>query len=511
MPKSTKQISRRDFLRAGTCGAMTIGPLINTLAQLTLVNSATASISAGSSDYKALICIFLRGGCDTNNVIIPRGVHPFAQTYMFDRGAVAVRNGVAHPEYNPGGNDNTLPINLPNGERFGLHPSLVNLAQMFNNREAGFVCNVGTLSEPITQSTYSSSSLPKQLFSHSDQQSQWMSSIADKPYTSGWGARVADLYNDTWNAQSQTSMLITAAGNNQFMAGGGVPQYSVSSTGAISLTGFGQDYRGALESDGSYKSTSTGERLKALEEIMNYSHAHILEESYRKVVTNARANETLINQAVKAESELNIDFNAIWQSMNATGGFADELKVIARLIAGRAYLGNNRQIFFVDMGGFDNHSAINGALPGLLSDLDRGIGAFNAGMKELAEKDDNFAYNQVTTFQASDFNRTWTPNGTDINLAGTDHAWGSHCFVFGGAVDGGQLFGEYPELAVGGKDDVPRSSRGRWIPTTSVDQYTAVLANWFGVPLGSSEMEAILPNLNRFPTPLGTETNLQFL
>lgn len=187
------------------------------------------------------------------------------------------------------------------------------------------------------------------------------------------------------------------------------------------------------------------------------------------------------------------------------------MKVIARLIAGRSFLGNTRQIFFVDMGGYDHHAGINDSLPGLLQELDRGIGAFNAGMKELEQRDSDFNYNQVTTFQASDFNRTWTPNGVDINSAGTDHAWGSHCFVFGGAVQGGAFFGAYPELAVGGKDDVPRSSRGRWIPTTAVDQYTAVLANWFGVPMQSSEMQTILPNLNRFPNPLSAEANLQFL
>lgn len=511
MPKTLTHMSRRQFLKAGTCGAMTIGPLVNTLAQLTLVNSAAASTLNNSADYKALICIFLRGGCDTNNVIIPRAGHPFAEAYALDRGAVAVSNGVIHPTYNPNAMDLTLPIASNGGEPFGLHPSLINLAEMFNNREACFVSNVGTLSEPITPTTYSTSSLPKQLFSHSDQQTQWMSSIADKPYTSGWGARVADLYNDTWNPEGQTSMLITAAGNNQFMAGGGVPQYSVTSAGAISLAGFGNNYGSALNSDGTYRQGPTGERLKALEQIMQYSHSHILEESYRTVINSARANEEQINQAVKAESLLDINFDTIWRDRNATSSFADEMKVVARLIAGRSNLGNQRQIFFVDMSGFDNHAAINGSLPGLLEDLDRGIGAFNAGMKVLAEKDSTFDYNQVTTFQASDFNRTWTPNGTDVNTAGTDHAWGSHCFVFGGAVQGGQLYGSYPELVVGGQDDVPRSSRGRWIPSTSVDQYTAVLANWFGIPINSSEMQTILPNLNRFPDPLRNETNLTFL
>ncbi|MEM8866789.1 MAG: DUF1501 domain-containing protein [Verrucomicrobiota bacterium] len=520
MPKTLGKISRRDFLKAGTCGAMTIGPLVNTIAQLSLINSASASTLGGTtlvgSDYKALVCIFLRGGCDMNNVVIPIGSNPQGAAYAADRAAVAIPNGIVHPTYNPSGANNTHPLNLPDQDPIGLHPSLSNLAGMFNGGEASFVCNVGTLAEPTLQSGYSTSSLPKQLFSHSDQVTQWMSSIADKPYTSGWGARVAELYNDTWNLHSQTSMLITAAGNNQFMNGSpNNSQYSVTSTGAISLASFGYTqvgpYGKALNANGNYRNNSSGERLKALEGIMQYSHAHILEEGYSEVVRSARANEAVISEAIQVEQNLGIDFNTIFANYGAIGDIADELKAVARLIAGRECLGNNRQIFFVDLGGFDNHQDINNDLPALLSMLDNSIGAFNESMKELDSKDPEFSYNKVTTFQASDFNRTWTPNGTDINSAGTDHAWGSHSFVFGGAVNGGQLFGTFPELAIGGSDDVPSGSRGRWIPTTAVDQFAAVLANWFGVPNGSSEMAAIFPNLYRFQDPFNIDAKLGFL
>lgn len=519
MPKYLGKISRRDFLKAGTCGAMTIGPLVNTIAQLSLINSASASALGGTalvgSDYKALVCVFLRGGCDMNNVLIPVGGNPQAAAYASDRGAVAVPNGVVHPTYNPSGADDTIGINVPGQDAFGLHPSLSNLAAMFAGGDAGFVTNLGTLAEPTTQNGYSTTSLPKQLFSHSDQVTQWMSSIADKPYTSGWGARVADLYNDTWNLHSQTSMMITAAGNNQFMNGSpNVNQYTVTSTGAISLAsfGYGSDrYQSALTGEGNYRKNSAGERLKALEGIMQYSHAHILEEGYSEVVRSARANEAVISEAIQVEQNLGIDFDTLFTNNGAVGGVAEELKAVARLIAGRECLGNNRQIFFVDLGGFDNHQDINGDLPDLLTQLDNALGAFNAGMKELDTKDPNFNYDKVTTFQASDFNRTWTPNGTDVVSAGTDHAWGSHSFVFGGAVNGGHFYGNYPELAIGGVDDVPKGSRGRWIPTTSVDQFAAVLANWFGVPAGSSEMAAIFPNLYRFQDPFSVEAKLGFL
>ncbi len=518
MPKTLGKISRRDFLKAGTCGAMTIGPLVNTIAQLSLINSASASALGGTNlvgdDYKALVCVFLRGGCDMNNVLIPVAGNAQAEAYAFDRAAVAIPNGVTHQVYNPSGIDRTIKITVSNNdESFGLHPSLKNLANMFNNGEASFVCNVGTLAEPTTQGGYSTNSLPKQLFSHADQVTQWMSSISDKPYKSGWGARVAELYNDTWNVNSPTSMLITAAGNNQFMNGSSkVSQYSVASTGAISLASFGSNYSNALNNlNGTYLNNSAGERLKALEGIMQYSHAHILEEGYSEVVRSALANEAIINEAIKVEQTLDIDFDAIFADRDAVGNVADELKAVARLIAGRECIGNKRQIFFVDLGGFDNHQDINDDLPALLSMLDKALGAFNASMIKLADKDEHFKYDNVTTFQASDFNRTWTPNSTDVASAGTDHAWGSHSFVFGGAVNGGQFFGTFPELAIGGHDDVPSGSRGRWIPTTSVDQFAAVLANWFGVPANSTEMDTIFPNLNRFQNPFIIDANLGFL
>jgi uncharacterized protein (DUF1501 family) len=523
MFEEPRKFSRRDFLATGTCGAMGVGSLVNTIAQLQLINSAAASSLPIGSDYKALVCIFLRGGCDMNNVVIPRTTHPQAAAYANDRGVVGINNGVVHELYNITGLDDTIPITVPATDPFGLHPSCANLASMFNTGEAAFVTNVGTLAHPTTPANYNSISLPTQLFSHSNQVTEWMSSISDKPYTSGWGARVAELYHDTWNPLSSTSMLITAAGNNQFMNGGEVFPYSVTSAGAISLTGFGTNYSSALNPDGTYKDGSTGDRLKALERIMTYSHSHLLEDGYSTVVQRARENEAIITEATQAAS--GVDIEATWTAPSTNVG--NELKAIAKLIAGRHCLGNTRQIFFVDLGGFDNHQDINDDLGRILGEVDDAVGAFNNIMKALdAVPETDFDYNMVTTFQASDFNRTWTPNSEDPGLAGTDHAWGTHSFVVGGAVNGGivdgglgnggtlnggTLYGSFPELAVGGLNDVPSGSRGRWIPTTSVDQFAAVLAEWFGVPPGSSEMAAIFPNLTRFEDPFGGSANLGFL
>ncbi len=506
------RLSRRQFLSKGTCGLMGIGSLVNTMSQLQLMNSAVAStLGPVSSDYKALVCIFLRGGCDMNNVLIPVGENPQAATYASDRGAVAIPNGV-ETSFNPDGEDVTHHLSGTPAP-FGLHPSLTNLANIYNAGEAGFITNVGTLAEHTTRDTYNSSSLPRQLFSHSDQVTEWMSSIADAPYTSGWGARVADLYHDTWNTLSNSSMLISASGNNQFLNGStDVPQYTVTTTGAVSLSGFGTDYSNALNPDGTYRDTSQGHRLKGLERIMAYSHSNLIGEAYTSIVKRARETEAVITAATQSATDIGLDLDAIFSTYGAAGtNIGDELLSIARLIAGRSQLGNNRQIFFVDLGGFDNHQDINEDLTLLLSELDAALGAFHASMQALATLDADFDSNMVTTFQASDFNRTWTPNGEDPTSAGTDHAWGSHAFVMGGAVQGGNLYGTLPELAVGGISDVPSGTRGRWIPTTSVDQYAAVLAHWFGVPLNSSEMQTIFPNLDRFDDPFTGTANLAFL
>ena len=514
MAKNKNRISRRKFIGLGSCGAMSLAPFFNTISQLTFINSASASaLTTTPSDYKALICVFLGGGCDTNNVLIPRKGHPAAEAYTRLRSAVAVPNGVVHPDYNPSGRDDTIPIQSPPTQPFGMGVELKNLAAAYNNGEAAIVQNVGALVEPLTASTYGTARLPGGVFGHDVGAANWMSSIAEKPFNSGWGARMAELYNDTWNPQSRSTMLIGLEGNVRFLSGSDVLQYNLNPTGALPLEGFGgSTYGWALDEQGEYKQNQLGEELKAVDKIMGYEgYSHMLHQSYKNAFRNARTNEGIINQALAAEQSLNLDFDGIWRSYSANTDFGNKLKAIARVIAGRSSIGNMRQIFYVNLSGWDHHNALLDNLNNHYTYLDNGLGAFNAGMKALAENDPSFDYNSVVTFQASDFNRTFVANGIDPLTAGSDHAWGSHCFVMGGAVNGGQLYGQFPELAIGGPDATPFDSRGRWIPSTAIDQYVAVLANWFGVPLNSTEMETILPNLYRFTAPLGSEANLAFL
>ncbi|MEM9480092.1 MAG: DUF1501 domain-containing protein [Verrucomicrobiota bacterium] len=555
------KVDRRRFLRRGGLAGLGLGSMAATLANLKMMSEATASQTSVGSDYKALVCFFLNGGCDTNNVVIPIGNNPQADNYKLDRGVAGIPETQADaiamqtqyglsftPEWitgADGGAGTEINSPSPTDQQFGLHPSLKTMASMFNQGNLAFVTNCGTLAEQTTAGNYNNAVLPIQLFSHADQVNQWFSSVPQNPFVSGWAGRIADLFeqNNT-NPEAKTSMLITAAGNTDLLVspGGTVPQYSVTTTGAIPLTGYGTNYAGALDGNGKYDTNSTGRRLRAFEAIMNYNHSHVIEQGYNTVVKRARGNEETIGAAVAiadtnsgassnpgpfpTDNYLDNLFVTTYNTLRGTNftqasqlpNDVEEMLIIAKLITGRKCLGNNRQVFFMNKGGFDNHQDINDDLPGLLGDVDAIVACFDQAMQDLAQYDPDFDYNMVTTFQASDFNRTWTPNGDDYGTSGTDHAWGTHTWIFGGAVEDvaapstGKLYGFFPELAVGGADDVPQGNRGRWIPTTATDQYYARLANWFGVSTADlSGPQGIFPNLDEFVDPFNAAANLDFI
>ena len=489
-------VGRRGFFRRSMLGTLGMTGAAQTFHHLGVMNAAACAGPAVG--FKALVCIFLRGGCDMNNFLIPRTTNPQAEKYTLERGVVGIPNGSTSA---PG--DTTIPLTALSGDPYGLHPNLPGMASMFNSGELGVVANCGTLSEVVTPANYGNAILPVQLFSHADQVTQWMAgSEPEKPFNSGWGGRIAKEFGPDGlclNPDSKTSMLITVAGNAEFLSspGGSVPQYAVTDNGAISLAGYGTNYANAIDSTTEkYKTTNTGRRLEAFEDVMLHEHTHILEDGYNTVVKSARANEAIVGEALATAEATTVDFDGLFPNTD----LGRELKMVAKLIAGRGDLGNNRQIYFVDQGGYDNHQDINADQPANFDELDGAITAFNQAMKDLAADSNNgFDYNEVIGFQASDFNRTWTPNGTDPLNSGTDHAWGTHAFVFGGPVNGGKLYGKFPQLEVGGPDDVPSGSRGRWIPTTAVDQYSAVLAKWLGIP--PADLGDVFPNLSEFPDP----------
>lgn len=507
---SSSFLTRRDFLGKSACSTMALTGIIDTIAHLKLMQGALAQ-SGGSGGYKALVVLFLFGGNDSNNTLIPRIGHSQYDNYKDARGILGIVDdqhlGDPIPNTNATYDFASLPLTGTGlSEPHGIHYAMPEVQGLFDNQKLSFVRNVGTLSHPITRSDYFNSKhlLPPQLFSHSDQQIQWQSSISDQPFRTGWGGRAADELLS--HQGSDVSLSISLAGINSLQVGNSTSQYAVTSSGAIPLTGYGTDYSSALNPDGTYKTGVHGRRLQAFDEITEYVHAHLLEDGYDEVVRTSRANEEVVNAAVAASDQTTID-NA-FAAVSATSGLANQLKMIAKLISGRGTIGNSRQIFFCSAGGYDTHrnqmgyynsqgNLVPGAHANLMEDLSKALAGFQGAMDGIGDTDN------VLTITHSDFTRTLTPNGSSVSGDGSDHGWGGHHIVMGGPVDGGKVFGEFPELVVDGNYDAG-TTRGRWLPTTSVDQYSAVAANWLGVP----DLGTIFPNLSRFDDPFDPNASI---
>jgi len=511
--------TRRDFIRQSSCAALGVTGLVNALAHLRLMTAAMAQGAPGGG-YKALVFLFQNGGNDANNMVVPAGDAGSSMAradYEAGRGVLALPAAVLHPL--------TVPVtssafNLHYGGQpvpLGFHPSAGPLAELFNAGKLGVVANVGTLAYPVpSRAAYNAGTvpLPSQLFSHSDQQMQWQSSLPDRPFASGWGGRAAELLHASYNSPtaSKVSMSISLAGVNSFQVGtsGNVVQYVVQPTGVVAISGYGTNYTSALNADGTYKTDDTGKRFKAFEDIIKLTHDNLHEEEHRRILLRARATEGVIGAAMTAASASGTDFDGIFTAADANHSLGNQLKMIAKLIAGRTTLGNERQIFFCQVGGYDTHQNMLASHANLMDELATGMKAFHDVLNAPGVN----AWNEVVTFTASDFNRTFTPNNTDPLKAGSDHAWGGHALVMGGAVHGGDIYGQFPLLktgaATGSIDAGKTTTRGRWIPSTAVDQYCAVLTKWLGA--GSTELATIFPNLPRFDDPFATATaNLAFL
>ena len=470
--------SRRSFFRQAACAAVGTLSIATTLRDLRFINTAAAQ--GTFTDYKALVCIFLSGGNDSNNLIIPVGSE--YGNYA------AVRQNLALPEAA------VLPIApiVGDGHTYGLHPTTTKIQTLFGEGKAAMLFNVGPLVHPLTRAQYSANSVPKppQLFSHSDQVTHWQTSLPDQPPKSGWGGRIADLLHPLQyelvgavpTANSAKIALCTSiAGANTFEVGNIFAQYHVSTTGAVVLSG------------------TTGARLQAMKDILALSNPNLQRTAYAGVSKNAIDTGDLLNAAIAPTAPTNY-----WGVTFPNTSLGNQLKMIARLIeAGRrpssgtpTGLDMSRQIFFASVGGYDTHTSQigTGAAPtdttvgahtNLLNELSEAVFAFQRAMEQIG------ASNEVTSFTASDFGRTFKTNGQ-----GSDHAWGSHHMIFGGAVKGQRTYGTFPVLQVSGPDAVPTSTEGRWIPTIAVDQYSATLAKWFGV--SSGDMATVFPNIGHF-------------
>jgi uncharacterized protein (DUF1501 family) len=429
---------------------------------------------AQSSDYKALVCIFLFGGNDSGNMVIPYD----------DYASYAA----ARPETSVGiPQASLLPINPPSaGATFGLHPSLTGLHELWGMGRLGVVCNVGPLVEPTSRAAYlaGSAQRPLNLFSHSDQQNQWQTSISTAGSASGWGGRIAD---QTRALNGTTFPQITSLAGTPIFTSGNTER-------PLAIAAAPTRLDGALRLDGFPNPPDNDIRYRGLRDLLNLDHSFSLVRGASRVTGEALSVETALRAA---GDPIIAPF-----PLNPRTGLGNQLEQVAKVISLRNVLGMRRQVFFCSLGGFDTHSGqVNVGAPtagthaNLLAQVSGAMRAFYQATETLGVAD------QVTSFTLSDFSRTFVPNGT----LGTDHAWGSHQFIMGGAVRGGDFYGDrgpagtfFPTLAPNGPDDTDQgnNARGRWIPTVAIDQFGAALARWFGV--SDADMPAVFPNVGRF-------------
>lgn len=454
-----KLIERRRFLQMGVGGAAALAGALGPVRVLHAAPRGTLGSGSGDDDYRALVCVFLFGGADTANLLVPRST-PEYTIYSQSRQDLAVPQGSLLP---------ITPITPPSlpGAEYGLNAAVPELAQRFEEGKLGFVANIGPLVAPITKAEFEAKTVPvpPRLFSHNDQQLQWQLAEADALHGRGWCGRLADRVAHL-NGVTPLSTNISLGGPVPMLVGETSFPYSMNAEGSESL---------ALMVEGS-------ERQKVFEKLLR-SRGHALEDGFIRTQQEAIEIDALISEALPLAPGFEGTFPAGIP-------LAAQLRMVAQLISVRAELGMKRQVFFVSMGGYDTHDQQNTTLSGLYRDLSLALDSFQQAIDQIG------AGSKVTTFTSSDFGRTLSSNGK-----GSDHGWASHAMVLGGAVRGGDIYGAMPDLTLGGPDNL---DGGRTIPKISIDQYAATMSRWFGLP--PEELETVFPNLAHF-----AERDLGFL
>ena len=476
--------SRRAFLRRSGQLALT-GTALPFALNLAAMGEAAAF---DATDYKALVCVFFYGGNDYANTVVTYD-DPSYNAYSTIRGGGAgqTAGGIALAKADLVATLLNPTTALAGGKQYALHPAMTGLSGLFNSGQAAVQLNVGPLVVPLTRAQYTSSDrktypLPPKLFSHNDQQSIWQSSSPEGS-TIGWGGNIGDLALSSNSTSLFTCINVT--GNAVFLSGDSALSYQVSSGGgAVAINGVKNNV---------YGSSAVKNAMAAL---VQQSRNHTLENEYNKVTTRAIGAEAQVTSGLAGVT--------LATAFPTGNSLADQLKTVARLIGARNALGTRRQVFMVSIGGFDLHDNLIAQHPGVLGKVSDALSAFYKATAELG------VANKVTAFTASDFGRTLASNGD-----GSDHGWGSHHLVVGGAVKGKALYGTPPPVSVGNTaaaSDQWHVGQGRLLPSTSVDQYAATLAKWFGV--ADSELTGILPNISRFGVAAGRPdypTNLGFM
>lgn len=486
---------RRDFLRSALCATAASGAFGALWPKLVLAAGSPLQLSRAKSDYRALVCVFLNGGCDSFSTLVPiNGPHRTVYDAARSGSGQGSFNGQSDPSDLRVASDQLLALSgiSADGSAYGLHPRMPGLRDLVDGGRAAIVANVGPLVRPLDAHDYRNdlSPVPFQLFSHSDQTVLWQTPRADSGQRIGWGGRLADLFHAS-NANPLLSMNMSIRGENVFQAGEAVLPYFLDEEGAEIISRI--DTRGGR--------TWNQRRRDSFDAIMQASYAHPFERAYADRVRSAReageqlAEALLLDRSVDGSGRetgyLDDVYAPFWQAFGLSWQRADQgranlprlaaqLLMVARVIRQRGALQMSRQIFFTELRGFDTHDSQNADLPALLGELSQSLLAFDQVMQSLTLDQ------SVTTFTASEFGRTLSNNGN-----GTDHGWGGHHFVIGGAVSGGRVFGELPPLDL--EDTRLNVGQGRIVPTLSVDQYAATLSRWYG--LDDSLRGTVFPNL----------------
>jgi uncharacterized protein (DUF1501 family) len=437
-------LNRRSFIKYASLAAAGNAAAIRPFGALN-------AFAQGASSYKALVCVFLFGGNDANNTLIQFDTAGY-NNYSTIRGPLAIPQS------------QLLQLSaLPN---FALNPNLPDIQTLFDNRNAAFVANVGTLIEPTTKAQFKAGTgLPTNLFSHPDQQLEWQNAAQSGATSTGWAGRIADTLNASYNSGASVPMITSVAGDTLFCNG------SASTPVSVSPGNLG----GAQCSEGTTECNAQQATAQAL---LSFDSGLTLVHADNSITNNAYNYAKTLTAATQSVPPLLTVFPA--------GGLGAQLKQVAQIIQVRAALGVSRQIFFCGIGNFDTHADQLVLQNALLAGISPALAAFYAATVELGVQ------SNVTTFTMSDFSRTYQPNSN----TGSDHAWGSHHIVIGGAVNGGQMYGTFPTLALNGPDD--SGTNGRWVPSTGSVQYAATLASWFGV--STAQMPTIFPNIGSFST-----------
>ena len=463
---------RRKFIRAAAAGGAlyAFGRTPDTV-------WAQAAGTGGFSDYKALVCLFMFGGNDSWNMVVPNSTAEYnayarsrgggtASSLAIDRAALLPVTRVGQGAGDPS---------------FGFHPSMTGVRDLFAAGRLAVLPNIGPLVRPTTKAQYQSAAtsghtLPPQLFSHNDQQDQWHSLRGRAVMRSGWAGRVADVLASR-TADQQLALNVSLAGQTFFQAGEVARPYVSGSTGAATFTGFGT-------------TGVAGGRRSSFEALLAASSGSSTNTMYERSFATVQRRALQYADRVNAAIAAGPNFAALPNTGVTLTPLQTQLRTVAKMIASRSQLSMSRQIFFVSVGGFDQHDTLLADQPGLLTNVSNSIKMFHDAVAEIGLQD------SVTLFTHSDFGRTLTSNGD-----GSDHAWGGVQLVAGGAVRGGRFYGDYPLLEIGSTLEI---GGGRIIPTVSADQYAATLASWFGVT--DTDLVKVAPSINNFAT-----RNLGFL